>query len=299
MKYSVKAAAMATGVSESRLRTWERRYGIPRPQRSASGRRQYDEDDIAVIRRMSALVDAGMPASDAAAAAMLEEQPSVRETAAPDHELVSGLLDAALAYNEDKIVEIVRGSSDEMGWDRAIEEVLFPGLRKIGEYWGEDSIISANEHFATEVIRREISRALSDIAPADGEAPSVALACPEDERHEVGLLALSLLLRQRGVRVYYLGADVPSFDLMLAVRQTRADALCLAATLASSLASLGRAARNLVSGRLPARLFVGGPALHAATGTEMIPGIHLPTSVSAAATVIADAIRGDRKEAQS
>ena len=53
MAYSIKAAAMATGISESCLRTWERRYGIPRPTRSSSGRRRFDESDLGVIRRMA------------------------------------------------------------------------------------------------------------------------------------------------------------------------------------------------------------------------------------------------------
>ena len=31
MKYTVQAASKATGVSSARLRTWERRYGVPPP----------------------------------------------------------------------------------------------------------------------------------------------------------------------------------------------------------------------------------------------------------------------------
>ncbi|MBM3140053.1 MAG: MerR family transcriptional regulator, partial [Chloroflexi bacterium] len=69
MRYTVKAAARATGVSESRLRTWERRYGIPKPARSETGRRLYDDGDLRVIRRMAALVGAGLPAAQAAEAA--------------------------------------------------------------------------------------------------------------------------------------------------------------------------------------------------------------------------------------
>ena len=69
MRYSVGAAARATGVAESRLRTWERRYGIPSPGRSDSGRRLYDDADIEVIRQMASLVDRGIPAALAAEAA--------------------------------------------------------------------------------------------------------------------------------------------------------------------------------------------------------------------------------------
>ncbi|MDA0366505.1 MAG: MerR family transcriptional regulator, partial [Chloroflexi bacterium] len=72
MQYTVKAAARATGVGESTLRTWERRYGVPSPGRSATGRRLYEEEDLRVIRRMAALVAAGLPAAQAADAARAE-----------------------------------------------------------------------------------------------------------------------------------------------------------------------------------------------------------------------------------
>ena len=65
MRYTVRAAARATGVTEGRLRTWERRYGIPKPGRSDTGRRLYDDDDLAMIRRMVALTDAGLSAAEA------------------------------------------------------------------------------------------------------------------------------------------------------------------------------------------------------------------------------------------
>ena len=145
-------------------------------------------------------------------------------------------------------------------------------------------MISANEHFATELVRREIAHAIAGTAEPASSAPSIVLACPEDERHEIGLLGLSLLLRERGIRNYYLGADVPQFDLMLAVQQTRSNALCLAATLHSSRASLTRAARDLVSSRLPAKLFFGGPAFReTGDGVEQAPGIGLPTRIGQAA----------------
>jgi MerR family transcriptional regulator, light-induced transcriptional regulator len=35
-----------TGVSRERLRTWERRYGFPQPQRTGSGPRRYAVEDI-------------------------------------------------------------------------------------------------------------------------------------------------------------------------------------------------------------------------------------------------------------
>src|SRR5690606_35328630 len=95
MNYTVKAAARATGVSESRLRTWERRYGIPRPERGPSGRRLYDEDDLAIIRRMAALVDSVVSALDASQAARSSSQPPPPVEQEEEDPLVDTLATAA------------------------------------------------------------------------------------------------------------------------------------------------------------------------------------------------------------
>lgn len=287
MKYSVKAAAIATGVSESSLRTWERRYGIPAPSRSPSGRRQYDEHDLAIIRRMAALVDAGIPASEAADAIRREDAATiVQEPAVPQaHPLVQELTDASLAYDEPWITRIVQEAL-KMGWGEALDQVLFPALNQIGLYWGEGRVSCATEHFTTEVIRRELAAAIAVEPKARPDAPTILLACPEAERHELGLLAMALLLRKRGLRTFYLGADVPVQDLMLAVERSHVEAMCLSATTASGLASLGRTTRRLVSKRSVRSLFVGGPAFRRGNGDETMPGIRLPQGLNAAADLI-------------
>jgi DNA-binding transcriptional MerR regulator len=291
MKYSVKAAAIATGVSESSLRTWERRYGVPTPARSPSGRRQYEEHDLAVIRRMAALVSAGIPASEAADAIKREDAAAMADEPVPvvEHPLVGELVDASLAYDEPSITKIVQQAL-KSGWAAALGDVLFPALNLIGLYWGEGRVSCATEHFTTEVIRRELAAAIAARPRAPDGAPGVLLACPEAERHDLGLLALALLLSRRGLRIFYLGADVPAHDLLIAIEKTGVQAVCLSATTASGLASLGRTAREVVADRAVRRLFFGGPAFWRENGDETIPGIRLPRELDAAAETIAEAL---------
>jgi DNA-binding transcriptional MerR regulator len=288
VNFTVKAAARATGVSESRLRTWERRYGIPRPGRSQTGRRLYNDEDLVVIRRMAALVEAGMSAAEAAeAASMALEPPSLLEPVA-EHELVAAIATAAERYDEPALLEALRRAVDELGWGGALSEVIFPGLRRVGLYWETALFPPANEHFASELVRREIHAAISALDPLPATARCLLLACPEDERHDLGLAALSLLLRRAGVRTIYLGADVPTPDLIEAYDRVRPVAICLSATSAIGLASLIRASRALVSER-HARVFFGGPAA-SASGAEAA-GIMLPPSVQEAADVLVRAVQ--------
>jgi DNA-binding transcriptional MerR regulator len=291
MRYTIKAAAIATGVSESRLRTWERRYGVPRPGRSASGRRLFNEQDLAVIRRMAALVGAGVPPSEAAASVLSEGvdlQTAPQPVQLRAHPLASTVQQASIGYDEPATVGALHEAVSSLGWAEALEQVLMPALRLLGRSWEENAIISANEHFTTELIRRQIAAALVVLPGAHSDAPVVLLACPTDERHELGLLALCLLLRERRLGTLYLGADVPTPDLLLAAKRTNIAAICLSATTPSGLASLARAAREIASARVTARLFVGGPALRQATDDVTVVGVTLPQSLAAAVELIVE-----------
>jgi methanogenic corrinoid protein MtbC1 len=240
---------------------------------------------------MAALVAAGVPASEAAEVARVEG-------AAPDNmpaperaedPLVGRIAQAASQYDETELLTAIR-EAHARGWSAALDEVLFRALRKIGENWGDGSIVSANEHFATEVIRREISTAISSLpVNRDKNGAGVLLACPEGERHDLGLLALDLLLLERGASTIYLGAEVPQSDLARAVSDLEPRAVCLSATLPTSLTSIRRSMRALISARSSARLYAGGPAVTAAGASADIPAVMLPPSLSEAVSVLMSA----------
>ena len=57
--YRIGAVSRLTGISPDTLRIWERRYAAVTPQRSAGGGRLYRGEDIARLKLMKQLVDAG------------------------------------------------------------------------------------------------------------------------------------------------------------------------------------------------------------------------------------------------
>ena len=64
--YMIKEAARLSGVSESSLRAWERRYRVVEPQRNPSGYRVYSPEDLAAVSTMRRLVEKGWPRQKAA-----------------------------------------------------------------------------------------------------------------------------------------------------------------------------------------------------------------------------------------
>ena len=65
--YNLKAVVQETGIKPDTLRAWERRYGLPEPQRTASGHRLYTERDVATLKWLVARQDDGLTISRAVA----------------------------------------------------------------------------------------------------------------------------------------------------------------------------------------------------------------------------------------
>jgi MerR HTH family regulatory protein len=57
---TLKAVSRRTGIPAATLRTWQRRYGFMRPERSPSGYRLYGEEEIARIEQVKYLVEQGV-----------------------------------------------------------------------------------------------------------------------------------------------------------------------------------------------------------------------------------------------
>jgi methanogenic corrinoid protein MtbC1 len=193
------------------------------------------------------------------------------------------MISAARAYNEAAFVEALRHARDELGWLNALETVILVALKRIGHAWMEASASVAIEHFASQLVRREIGAALSALPLPSTEGKLLLLACPEAEEHELALLSLALLLRTDGEHVVYLGADVPVSDLLSAIEATKPAAVVLAATSDSGKASLVRASRSILAARGP-RLFIGGPAV--GPELDLAAGVRLPPSLSEAVRLI-------------
>lgn len=299
MQYTVRAASLATGVSGDRIRTWERRYGVPSPARSSTGRRLYEERDLSIIRRMAVLVDSGLSAFSAAKAVHDEaDQSIVRAERVPAADpLVIALVDSAATLDEWALIKQLDAATKSLGIEAAMEQVALPALVEAGLRWERSDITVAGEHILSEAVRSWLSVHYRTLPPPRLDAPSVLVACPEDERHDLGALSLALLLRLAGLRVAYLGADVPTTALVEAARTKSFEALCLCVTGVASLPVVRIALRALLSAGGGMRLYVGGQGVSAASNAEAeaLTAVRLPASVVAAAHLIGAQLQGTRR----
>jgi DNA-binding transcriptional MerR regulator len=110
------AAAVMLGVSPNTLRSWERRYGFPRPRRSAGGHRQYALSEIESLR--ATLAETHNVSSAIALARQRGEGPSSG----------SRLAAAFAAFDEDKANVLLEESLALRSVERTIEEVLLQAV---------------------------------------------------------------------------------------------------------------------------------------------------------------------------
>jgi len=137
---SIGELAQQTGVPAATLRSWEDRYGFPRPQRLAGGHRRYEKGDTALIAEILRLRASGMSLQAAigqAAARVAEAEISVFAGLRRRHPDL-----APQELSKATLLAITRAMEDEC-CARAEHPVLFAGFqqerfyRQSGERWRE------------------------------------------------------------------------------------------------------------------------------------------------------------------
>jgi methanogenic corrinoid protein MtbC1 len=235
--YNTRAVVQRTGVPADTFRAWERRYGIPKPERTAGNQRLYSERDVSVISWLRDQTRRGLTISQAVALYRSdagERVPVQRSQLGPTPRAIGANGGAVEQFRRCRAAMVSALSAfDAAGAERALEEtiaiatveqvclhVLEPVLVEIGDCWERGEISVSAEHFATAFVLRKLGALFNVSGPDAGRGPIMA-ACIEGELHEVGLLLTCLLLSRRGYRVIYLGPNLPTGDLIQAIRSIR------------------------------------------------------------------------------
>ncbi len=247
---NIAALTRRTGVPSDTIRKWEQRYGVLSPERTAGGQRRYTELDVARIEWLKARIHEGYRIGEAAA--LLGSATVAPKTPA---EVRAAFVEATRAGDVDALAHLVDHALALASLEEAMTSVLAPALVAIGEGWEAGEVTVAQEHLASSVVRSALQKLLAD-ARASVRGVAV-LACAPDERHEIGLMMLAVLLRSDGWQVAFLGADTPLDDALELASTIGASVLCVSA---ATQESAQRAREGIDSRRVPPTLevMIGG-----------------------------------------
>lgn len=268
---NIKAVAERTGVPLHTLRAWERRYGIPRPNRhSVNGYRLYDEQDIADVLWIKQQVQSGV--SPSRASALLLQAPQERAQsgiglAPPAATLQKALYEAFVQLNEAAAQGVLNTAWGTFPSEHVVQEIILPTMRAIGEGWQRNVLSVEQEHFASNLLRQRLHTLIQSQPAALPDAPVLVAACAPAEQHELGLAIFTLLAKRQGWNVNYLGQSTPLPELDRAAEGARF--IMISVSTVMGLASLV----PLWSKPLPpAPLLFGGQILNTLPGLRS----HLP-----------------------
>ncbi|MFE6286060.1 B12-binding domain-containing protein [Streptomyces sp. NPDC057877] len=200
------------------------------------------------------------------------------------------VVDAALeagADGEDVLLEVIARVQD-----------------KVGAAWAAGRMTVAQEHAATAIHERVIAATVH--GPPSGRdagaqaARTVAVACVDGEWHALPARILAEVLRLRGHRIDFLGAQVPTPHLIAHLHQTAPDTVALSSTLPTRLPTAHTAITAIQAIGIP--VLVGGAAFGADGHRARLLGADAwAPDARAAADLLADGIPrpgpGDARQA--
>lgn len=226
--YSIKELEGLTGIKAHTIRIWEKRHQLIEPQRTPTNIRFYSDDDLKKILNVSILYNQGYKISKIAKLSSNELQREVNEIAdnnQPEKEIfIDRLMVSMVEMDEPRFEEIINQCISKHEFKQTITEVIYPFLRKIGTLWLSNNINPAQEHFISNLIRQKIIVAIDKVTKAPkADAQKIVLFLPEKEMHEIGLLFIHYMVKERGCRTLYLGQNVPLPDLKRSVEVLNAD----------------------------------------------------------------------------
>jgi MerR family transcriptional regulator, light-induced transcriptional regulator len=209
------AAAEILGVSPNTLRSWERRFGYPKPERTPGNHRQYEMVELQTLR--DALAETGNISTAIELARQRQSAPAT----------YSGLQSALEGFDEEAAERAMEESLALRPLERSIEELLLPTLDELAT----DPERRAELEFGCRWATGWLHGARRLAPPASRPAGVLLLETGEELGVEgVHAQALDLALRRAGFRVLALSTELGSDRLERALSALEPTAIVLCGT---------------------------------------------------------------------
>jgi DNA-binding transcriptional MerR regulator len=212
--FSIRDIENLCGIKAHTLRIWEQRYQILRPKRKAGNHRQYDSDDLKYLLRIAFLYHNGHKISSLA---KLDEQQLCQlalqqpQPGGTNEIFINHLIGASMDFDQELFDRILHNIILHMGFEKAISQVVFQFLNKIGLLWLTGNAIPAQEHFASALITKKLQVAIHGLESVSNPPPDgrrVLLYTPSGEFHEIPLLFMRYMMKKNGIPTVYFGQNI-------------------------------------------------------------------------------------------
>lgn len=228
----ISAVEQDTGLSKDKLRTWERRYGFPRPLRDARGERVYPRDQVEKLRIVRRLMDAGFRPG----AIMQESLENLRVLgiakggAAVSPRAFAAEIDAVLhaikAHDFDELRNLLHLGLARLGIRQFVTELVASLNEAVGVAWARGEISIAEEHLYSAQIKSLLHSATNQIM-VEARGPRILLTTLPGEPHGLGLLMLQAILTIELAKCIQLGTQTPISAIVEIAKVCEADVVAV------------------------------------------------------------------------
>jgi len=293
-RYRIKAVGLKTGIPPITLRAWERRYQVLLPRREQNRYRLYSEADIQGLKWLKDQVDMGVTISQAAAelrslisnGEQLEVIAESRLQGTFNSEqiepsvLAERLYFSLVKHDESAAQAIFEQAMAGYPLLKFFEEVINPFLIRLGEGWWFGKVTISTEHFASNFILTNLMSIYRRLPLRKCKAKILIGGAP-GELHTLGSLMMSILLREAGYFVEFMGPDLPLDDLIMYCNDEKPKMVMISAFTGQAALSLRGFNGMLAQIHQPPIFAYGGGAFSIdPTLVEQIPGIYLGNTIS-------------------
>jgi DNA-binding transcriptional MerR regulator len=221
--YSIKDLERLSGIHAHTIRIWEKRYQLVKPERTNTNIRVYSDNDLKRLLNVALLNKNGLKISKIARLSendLTDKIIRLSEDYSNIDNQIENLVVAMIDLDEVKFENLLNTIIKTVGFEKAITEVVYPFLVKIGVLWQTGNISPAQEHFVSNIIRRKLNVAIDNLGPSNiSNDKKIILFLPEGEFHEISLLFYAYISKKSGFYPIYLGQSVPLNDI-ISVQET-------------------------------------------------------------------------------
>jgi DNA-binding transcriptional MerR regulator/methylmalonyl-CoA mutase cobalamin-binding subunit len=280
--YSIRVASRLSGLSADTLRMWERRYGFPKPLRTANNVRLYSGDEIDKLILVSRALKLGHRAGEV----IRKEPGQLRQLLASTAEAPLGatlsaptiqtLVDALAQEDPDRVRNELRQAAALLGPKRFLLDVAAPLVDEVGAAWSSGRLHVRHEHLLSVLLAGQLRVMCSAYESGPG-APAVVLATLPGELHGLGVEMVALYLAMHGAVPRVLGVDTPTDQIVDATHALGARAVGISVSASADLDACRGQLRWIANAlRSDVRIWVGGRRARALQAD--IPRVRITTT---------------------
>jgi DNA-binding transcriptional MerR regulator len=234
-EFGINVISTACDVLPHTIRTWEKRYQVFTPGRSAGGQRIYSEVDLEKAKLLVALIDQGHTISSLAKHSLQDLRSLLVVNKSEDSESdkkfisfeIKKLLKHLKNFDIDLVASVMQHLRLSIGVKEFIFKIVLPVMHEIEKLSFKGMYSVTQEHIISTIVRDQLHQI--NLANEGPNSDRFALVTPEGNLHELPILIAEIICHANRIPTNYFGASHPAECLSEAVNAIKCNTIVMGA----------------------------------------------------------------------